>query len=36
MNKSGLIEALSRETGLTLTKAEEAVNTIKGGIDETT
>ena len=28
MNKSGVIEALSRETGLTLTKAEEAVNTI--------
>jgi len=28
MNKSVLIETLSRETGLTLTKAEEAVNTI--------
>lgn len=27
MNKSDLIEALSRETGLTLKKAEEAVNT---------
>jgi len=27
MNKSDLVEALSKETGLTLTKAEEVVNT---------
>ena len=28
MNKSDLIEALSKDTGLTLTKAEEVVNTV--------
>ena len=32
MNKSDLVEALSKETGLTLTKAEEVVNTAFNGM----
>ena len=32
MNKSDLIEALSRETGLALRKAEEVVNTVFNGM----